>query len=67
MPATSLAETETVIDEFALQPCPGWEVAAISDVKRVQELSARLKADGVAECRLVAVGPSAFFLFWREI
>lgn len=44
---------------------PDWEVAALSDPRAVHELSDRLKAEGVAERRLVVIGPAAFLLFWR--
>lgn len=42
-----------------------WDIAALSDPQAVHELSERLKAEGVAEQRLVAIGPAAFLLFWR--
>jgi len=42
-----------------------WGVAALSDPQAVHELNEQLKAEGVAERRLVAVGPAAFLLFWR--
>jgi hypothetical protein len=52
-------------DAFGPQANPDWQVAALSDPKLVTELADRLRAEGVAERRLVAVGPSAFLLFWR--
>ena len=42
-----------------------WEVAALSDPRAVHNFNEQLKAEGVAERRLVVIGPAAFLLFWR--
>lgn len=66
MSACPTATPETRPDPPAVpQLYSDWDVAALSDPRAVHELGERLKAEGVAEQRLVAVGPAAFLLFWR--
>jgi hypothetical protein len=66
MSSCTLTAPETdAPDVFGPQADPDWQVAALSELKLVTELADRLRAEGVAERRLVAVGPSAFLLFWR--